>query len=93
MILNRIQGPRVQHFDMVIAAAQAGLGVGLIPEIFAQQAIASGNLHKIQPQSVRGPTPYVLIRPSIRPQNTTMDAFAHWLRITTCEHASEISVG
>ena len=82
MIFDRLQGPRVQHFDMVIAAAQAGMGIGLLPEIFAQQAIASGSLHRVQPQTLAGPTPYVLIRPTKREESTTMDAFAEWLQAT-----------
>jgi LysR family glycine cleavage system transcriptional activator len=77
---SRLQGPRVQHFDMVIAAAQAGMGIGLLPEIFAQQAIAAGTLHKVQPNATLGPTPYVLIRPALREESTAMDAFARWLQ-------------
>lgn len=78
--LERLQGPRVQHFDMVISAAEAGLGIALLPEIFAEQAIASGALHKVNPQALEGPTPYSLIRPKVHKSSETMDHFEEWLQ-------------
>ena len=78
--IDRLQGPRFQHFDMVISAAQAGMGIALIPEIFAQQAIASGTLLKVHSQTLSGPTPYVLIRPANREVSSALDAFTSWLR-------------
>lgn len=79
--VDRLQGPRFQHFDMVISAAEAGMGIALIPDIFAQQAIASGALHKVHSGTMRGPTPYALIRPSSREVSSAVDAFTVWLRI------------
>ena len=78
--IDRMQGPRMQHFDMVISAAQAGLGVALLPEIFAQQALASGALHKVHSRTLNGPASYALIRPKARQHSATMDAFEHWLK-------------
>jgi LysR family glycine cleavage system transcriptional activator len=78
--IERLQGPRVQHFDMVISAAQAGLGIALLPEIFAEQTIASGTLHKVHPMTLSGPTPYALIRPKSRMESMTMDAFEAWIQ-------------
>ena len=80
--IERPQGPRVQHFDMVISAAQAGLGIALLPDIFAEQAIASGALHKVHPRTLSGPTSYALIRPTTRQQSAAGDAFAHWLQVS-----------
>lgn len=76
----RLQGPRVQHFDMVISAAQAGLGIALLPAIFAEQAITAGTLHQVHPRMLNGPTPYALIRPQSRVDSAAMDAFAVWIK-------------
>jgi LysR family glycine cleavage system transcriptional activator len=76
----RLQGPRVQHFDMVISAAQAGLGIALLPEIFAQQGIASGALRQVHSRTLDGPTPYALIRPKQREESMAMDAFEAWIQ-------------
>mgnify|MGYP006089861981 FL=1 len=78
--VERLQGPRVQHFDMVISAAQAGLGVALLPEIFAEQAVATGALHTVDPRTLSGPTPYALIRPTSRADSMAMDAFEVWIQ-------------
>lgn len=81
--VDRMQGPRVQHFDMVISAAQAGLGVALLPDIFAQQAIASGSLQQVHAHTLDSPTSYALIRPKIRPVSATVDAFEDWLKTSS----------
>jgi LysR family glycine cleavage system transcriptional activator len=78
--MERTQGPRVQHFDMVISAAQAGLGIALLPTIFAEQALANGTLHKVHPRVLQSSAYYALIRPKARAQSATMDAFATWLQ-------------
>ncbi|GFE63843.1 hypothetical protein KIN_09170 [Litoreibacter roseus] len=78
--IERLQGPRVQHFDMVISAAEAGLGLALLPDIFTQRAIATGALHRVNSQTLDGPTPYALIRPASHAKNPTMDAFEAWLQ-------------
>ena len=77
--VKRFQGPQMQHFDMVLSAAEAGLGIALLPEIFAEQAIMSGSLHKVSLKTLSGPTPYALIRPRSREVNATMDAFEAWV--------------
>ncbi|WP_323036393.1 LysR family transcriptional regulator [Pararhodobacter sp.] len=78
--IDRLQGPRFQHFDMVISAAQAGMGLALLPDIFAQPAIAAGALHRVHALTLQGPTPYALIRPKSREKSKAMDAFAVWLQ-------------
>ncbi|MBR9863850.1 MAG: LysR family transcriptional regulator [Rhodobacteraceae bacterium] len=79
---ERLQGPRVQHFDMVISAAQAGLGIALLPDIFVQSALAAGSLRQVHPQGLDGATPYALIRPAARIDSPTIDSFADWLHRT-----------
>lgn len=78
--IEHTQGPRVQHFDMVISAAQAGLGIALLPEIFAEQAIATGALHKVHPRILDSTASYALIRPKTQQKSATMEAFEKWLQ-------------
>ncbi|GGA20161.1 LysR family transcriptional regulator [Neptunicoccus cionae] len=82
---DRLRGPRVQHFDMVISAAAAGLGVALLPDIFVQSALATGSLRQIHSQRLEGPTPYALIRPAGRQPSTTMQSFTNWLHNTAAK--------
>lgn len=77
--IERLQGPRVQHFDMVISAAEAGLGIALLPEIFSQKAIGRGTIHKVSQQTLRGYSPYALICPLPRRASKTLESFQAWL--------------
>lgn len=77
--VDRLQGPRVQHFDMVISAAQAGMGIALIPEIFARPALSSGALIKVDERAMSGPSPYALIQPASREVSASLHRFSTWL--------------
>lgn len=79
-----LRGPRFEHFEMVIAAAKAGLGVALLPEIFIRPALDAGELVQVAPQILQGRTPYALIRPAAAQgtayQGTAhLDSFCTWL--------------
>lgn len=73
-----VRGPRFAHFEMVIAAARAGLGAALLPDIFAQPDLDRGTLAQVSPVSLVGPSPYALIHPD-RPPQGTLALFAQWL--------------
>ena len=77
---GRGQGPRFEHFDMVMAAAQAGLGVALLPDIFAARALAEGHLCQPCDHALPGRSPYALIRPSAAAGPRSLELFADWLR-------------
>jgi LysR family glycine cleavage system transcriptional activator len=77
--LERLRGPRFEHFDMVIAAARAGLGLALLPDIFVRQDIADGALVQVVDRTLAGPSPYALIYPSARSMSETLRTFAGWL--------------
>lgn len=78
--LGNLRGPRFQHFDMVISAAQAGLGVAILPRILAQQAISAGTLHQVHKTPLPGQSPYALIRPTIQKDSKALDLFENWVR-------------
>lgn len=61
---RQLRGRRLEHFDIVLVAAQAGLGVALLPDIFAAQAIYSGALLNLFPEIAVEGSDYALIRPA-----------------------------
>lgn len=81
--IERLRGPRFQHFDMVIAAAHAGLGLALLPEIFVQKYIEEGTLRQVVEFSHAGPAPYALIYPASREMSAALQLFADWLQTGT----------
>ena len=80
--LGSLCGPRFQHFDMVISAAQAGLGVAILPVIFAEQAISAGLLRQVHATSLQGQKPYALIRPTARTDGKALISLIEWLQQT-----------
>ncbi len=81
--VERLRGPRFQHFDMVMAAARAGLGLALVPEVFVDAEIAEGSLARVDDRDFVGPSPYALIYPSARPMSASLQALSRWLRTGT----------
>lgn len=77
---GQLRGPRFQHFGMVIAAAHAGMGVALLPDIFAAKALAGGTLRQPCPQVLTGGSPYALIRPAQAQAQRSLDLFTDWLQ-------------
>lgn len=75
-----LRGARFDHFDMVLDAAQAGLGVALVPEILARPALDRGDLIRALPGDFATGQAYTLIYPD---QSRTLPHFARfrdWLR-------------
>ncbi len=57
------RGPRFETFGMVLAAARAGIGAALIPEVLAAPDLAAGTLIRLSAHSLDGGAPYVLTWP------------------------------
>jgi len=74
-----LRGARFQHFDMVIHAAIAGLGVALVPEILARAALAAGDLVLASERRLVGDQPYTLIYPHRSQQREGFMRFRGWL--------------
>ncbi|MEI4485921.1 LysR substrate-binding domain-containing protein [Frigidibacter sp. MR17.14] len=58
-----LRGPRFEQFGMVLAAARAGLGVGLVPEVVAAEMLAAGSLRLASPRRLETAEPYLLVWP------------------------------
>jgi len=74
-----LRGARFQHFDMVIHAAIAGLGVALVPELLARAALAAGELVPASERRLVGDQPYTLIYPHRSQQREGFMRFRGWL--------------
>lgn len=73
-------GPRYELFTMVMSAAQAGLGVGLIPRFLAQPALQAGTLAMPVPQVLPVPQSYYFGYPQRNERSEALKRFEAWLR-------------
>jgi len=72
-------GPRYELFSMVIAAARAGLGVGLVPRFLAREALAAGELAMPVDAPLRVSQGYFFGYPQRRDRSPALQAFEAWI--------------
>ncbi len=75
-------GPRYELFTMVMAAVQAGLGVGLMPRFLAQPALDQGTLAMPVPQSLAVSQGYYFGYPQRSERSDALKLFESWLKST-----------
>lgn len=73
-------GPRYELFTMVMAAVQAGLGVGLMPRFLAQPALDAGTLAMPVPQALAVSQGYYFGYPQRSERSGALKVFEDWLR-------------
>ena len=73
--ITLLRGPRFEQFGMVLAAARAGLGVALVPELVVQDDLATGVVRLASRRRMRTATPYVLTYP---PHSRAVPAFVEF---------------
>ncbi len=74
-----LRGPRFEHFDMVIGAAIAGLGVALVPEVLVEPELSAGRLVMASQRRLVVSAPYSLIFPARSLEIEAFAAFRDWL--------------
>ncbi|WP_029375292.1 LysR substrate-binding domain-containing protein [Oceanicola sp. S124] len=74
-----LRGARFDHFDMVVDAAAAGLGVGLVPEVIAGRALAEGRLKLASERQLDTGQAYMLIHPERSEALPGFARFRDWL--------------
>ncbi|MFV0491315.1 MAG: LysR substrate-binding domain-containing protein [Pseudorhodobacter sp.] len=74
-----LRGARFEQFGMVLAAARAGLGVALVPEVLVAPDLAAGGLCLASARSLETPTPYVLTAPGRSHEIPAFTRFRDWL--------------
>ena len=80
-----LRGARFEQFGMVLAAARAGLGLALVPEVFVAADIASGALVLASPRSITSSTPYVLTYPERSLEIAAFRQFQSWLLASSAQ--------
>lgn len=73
------RGPRYELFSMVIAAAAAGLGLGLVPQTLAQSALDSGQVVRAHAQTLAGTQSYWFAYPQRAKPSLALQEFEAWL--------------
>ncbi|EAU44898.1 MULTISPECIES: LysR substrate-binding domain-containing protein [Salipiger] len=74
-----LRGARLDHFDMIVDAAIAGLGVGIVPEIVARPALERGALALAAPRRFETGEHYALILPEPALASPHVQRFRGWL--------------
>lgn len=88
--VNVMGGPRYELFSMLIPAAQAGLGVALVPHFFVQKELASGELVSPCPVTLSSQRGYYLVYPEDRAGSASLQAFGQWLHGQAEAYRSEM---
>ncbi|NRA88618.1 MAG: LysR family transcriptional regulator [Rhizobiales bacterium] len=74
-----LRGARFDHFEMLISATIAGLGVGLVPEILIEKELKDGRLTSISDRKLIGDEPYTLIYPAKSNDIIGFTKFKQWV--------------
>jgi DNA-binding transcriptional LysR family regulator len=77
--VNAMRGARYDHHSMVIAAARAGLGIGLVPRFLVEEYLASRQLVMPVARTLRATSAYYLVSPDTRPMSDAMQRLRDWL--------------
>ena len=74
-----LRGARFDHFDMVMTAAVAGLGVALVPEMLVRNELRDGRLVLASERRLPGAEPYALLFPARSEAIAGFSRFRDWL--------------
>ncbi|WP_420857493.1 LysR substrate-binding domain-containing protein [Marivivens marinus] len=73
------RGARFEQFGMVLAAARAGMGVALVPEVLIGEDLSAGTLARASARSLLTETPYVLSWPDRSEDIPAFRTFRDWI--------------
>jgi LysR family transcriptional regulator, glycine cleavage system transcriptional activator len=86
---NPMQGNRYDLFSMIIEAARAGLGIGLVPRLYVLQEIARGELIIPFETSLPEEKHYCLVYPEHKHGSWPLNIFSEWLGRTAKIYAQD----
>lgn len=72
-------GPRFEHYYMIIQAAMAGLGIGLVPRTLASEELAAGRLVGLFGAGVQSRESYCLVFAPGATEDGKLRRFQDWL--------------
>ncbi|MFK5926291.1 MAG: LysR substrate-binding domain-containing protein [Desulfuromusa sp.] len=76
---NAVRGARYEHFSILISAACAGLGIGLIPRYLVARELEREELMIVYELPVESDAAYYLIYPEENGLNQVLKNFKEWL--------------
>lgn len=85
---HALAGPRYEQFSMTAAAAEAGMGVALIPRLLIEAELTRGSLVCAHPQPLAAERHYYLVQPQDADPRPALQAFSAWLQ-TVCAVAAQ----
>lgn len=77
---GELQGPRFELFSMQIAAAIAGLGIGLVPRLMVDDEVERGLLQVASAHRAPVERRYWLLFPEAKAENAKLLRFRDWLQ-------------
>lgn len=80
-------GPRYELFTMVLAAVEAGMGVGLIPHFLASPGLRAGTLVTPSVAVLNVPEAYYFSYPVDRERSDVLTLFEQWLKTVSASSA------
>ena len=76
---DMLRGPRFEHFEMIIAAAKAGMGAALVPEVLISGELEEGKLQRLTDEAQVQASSYALIYPEENEDHKAVTALRDWL--------------
>ncbi|WP_340119191.1 LysR substrate-binding domain-containing protein [Pelagibius sp. 7325] len=77
--VNAYRGSRFEQFDMIIRAAIAGAGVGLVPRFMVAEELAAGLLEAPFPRGMKSAESYYLVYPERKRSLPALQLFRAWI--------------
>lgn len=72
-------GPRIEQFNLLIAAALAGVGIALIPTYLIEQELAQGQLVALSARAMLTDRSYYVVTPTIQADAALAAGFRAWI--------------
>lgn len=68
-----------EQFTLMIPAATAGLGVGMLPRFMVEEELRRRKLVLVEKEALRSGYGYYLVHPKDRRTSPALDCFLHWI--------------
>lgn len=88
-----LAGPRYELFSMTAAAAIAGMGVALVPQLLVAEELARGTLVQACRTVAHGDRAYCLVLPERPPASRALQLFTDWLVSVSRQEESGLACG
>ncbi|MCJ8324134.1 MAG: LysR family transcriptional regulator [Rhizobiales bacterium] len=86
--IEKPRGYGFEHFQMLIDAAKAGLGIAIVPSMFVQTEIEKGTLMAIHGKSVKSRRAYYLVYDPVTADDPKIRSFKSWALETVNNHVA-----